>query len=392
MGIKPVHKTENSSSKRIAIVGGGQLAKMTALSALQLGCDVLLLERKSEGPAINLASHVCVGDWDNPNELINLAKQADVVTLENEFVDANSLSALEQAGHQLCPTAKSISLVQDKFIQKQTLQRAGLPLAPFSRIESRKDIADIAKAWHYPLIIKTRRNGYDGKGNATVSDDSEIDAAWNKLDGDNQALYAEAFCPFVSELAMIITTGENAEVAAYPLVESVQRNHICHVVRAPAPVADEITIQATDIAHRAVAAVGATGSFGVEMFLTKDNAVLINELAPRVHNSGHYSAEACECSQFENHVRAVLGWPLGSTRMIGPAAVMVNLLAQAHGSGHPAGLHEALAMPGVHVHVYGKKLSTPGRKMGHVTALGETLSEAEQAAQAAANVIVFGTT
>jgi 5-(carboxyamino)imidazole ribonucleotide synthase len=384
------NKTEKLSGKRIAIVGGGQLAKMTALSALQLGCDVLVLERKSEGPAINLASHSFVGDWDNPDDLINLAEHADVVTLENEFVDANSLSELEKAGHLLFPTAKSIGLVQDKFIQKQTLQEAGLPLSPFRAIESREDIIDVAREFNWPLVIKTRRNGYDGKGNATVNNESEIGAAWDKLDGDNRTLYAEAFCPFVSELAIIITTSKNGEVAAYPLVESVQRDHICHIVRAPAPVSDEITAKATDIARRAVAAIGAIGSFGVEMFLTKDNDVIVNELAPRVHNSGHYSIEACECSQFENHVRAVLGWPLGSTKMIKSAAVMVNLLGQGHGSGHPAGFNDALAMPGVHIHIYGKELSMLGRKMGHVTALGETLSEAEQAAQTAANVLIFG--
>ncbi len=376
--------------KRIGIVGGGQLAKMTALSGLQLGCDVLVLERKSEGPAVNLASHSFVGDWDNPDDLIKLAEHVDVVTLENEFVDANSLSELEKAGHTLFPTSKSISLVQDKYIQKQTLEKAGLPLSPFRKIESREDIVEVAKDFHWPLVIKARRNGYDGKGNATVNNVNEIDAAWDKLDGDKRTLYAEAFCPFVSELAIIITTSRSGETAAYPLVESVQRDHICHIVRAPAPVSAEITARATDIAKRAVTAIGAIGSFGVEMFLMEDDQIIINELAPRVHNSGHYTIEACVCSQFENHVRAVMGWPLGSTEMVRPAAVMINLLGQGHGSGQPTGFNEALAMPGVHVHIYGKELSMPGRKMGHVTALGETLSEAEQIAQAAANVLKFG--
>ncbi len=386
-----MHKeTENKSGKRIGIVGGGQLAKMTALSALEFGCDIHILERKPEGPAMNLAGKTFIGDWDNPDDLLKLAEHADVITLENEFVDANSLSELEKAGHTLFPTSKSIGLVQDKYIQKQTLQEAGLPLIPFRAIESREEIIEVAKELNWPLVIKARRNGYDGKGNATINDENEIDAAWDKLDGDNRTLYAEAFCPFVSELAIIITTSRNGEVATYPLVESVQRDHICHIVRAPAHVSDSITENAIDIAQRAVVAFGAIGSFGVEMFLTKDEEVIINELAPRVHNSGHYTIEACECSQFENHVRAVLGWPLGSTKMVKPAAVMVNLLAQDHGSGQPAGLDEALAMPGIHVHIYGKELSMPGRKMGHVTALGETIPEAEKAAQAAADVLYFG--
>ncbi len=381
---------ENKTGKRIGIVGGGQLAKMTALAALEFGCDIHILERKPEGPAMDLAGKTFIGDWDNPDDLLRLAEHADVITLENEFVDANSLAELEKAGHTLFPTAKSIGLVQDKYIQKQTLQEAGLPLSPFRAIKSRKEIIDVAKEFNWPLVIKARRNGYDGKGNATVNDENEIDAAWDKLDGDNRTLYAEAFCPFVSELAIIITTSRNGEVATYPLVESVQKDHICHIVRAPAPVSDSITEDAIDIAQRAVIAIGAIGSFGVEMFLTKDDEIIINELAPRVHNSGHYTIEACECSQFENHVRAVLGWPLGSTKMVKPAAVMINLLGQDHGSGQPAGFDEALAMSGVHIHIYGKELSMPGRKMGHVTALGETLAAAEETAQAAANVLYFG--
>ena len=382
--------TESKSGKRIGIVGGGQLAKMTALSALEFGCDIHILERNPEGPAMNLAGKTFIGDWDNPDDLLKLAEHADVITLENEFVDANSLSELEKAGHTLFPTAKSIGLVQDKYIQKQTLQEAGLPLSPFRSIESREEILEVAKELNWPLVIKTRRNGYDGKGNATINNENELDATWDKLDGDNRTLYAEAFCPFVSELAIIITTSRNGEVATYPLVESVQRDHICHIVRAPALVSDSITENAIDIAQRAVVAIGAIGSFGVEMFLTKDGEVIINELAPRVHNSGHYTIEACECSQFENHVRAVLGWPLGSTKMVKPAAVMVNLLGQGHGNGQPAGLNEALDMPGVHIHIYGKELSMPGRKMGHVTALGETIAEAEKAAQAAADILYFG--
>ena len=368
---------KNIADKRIGIVGGGQLAKMTALSGLQLGCDVLVLERKSEGPAVNLASHSFVGDWDNPEDLIQLAKHADVVTLENEFVDANSLSELEKAGHTLFPTAKSIGLVQDKYIQKQTLEKAGLPLSPFKAIESREDIIEVAREFDWPLVIKARRNGYDGKGNATVNDISEIDAAWNKLDGDKRTLYAEAFCPFVSELAIIITTSRNGEAVAYPVVESVQRDHICHIVRAPAPVSSEITEKATDIARRAVTAIGAIGSFGVEMFLTKDGQVIINELAPRVHNSGHWTIDGAQTSQFENHLRAVCGLTLGSTQN-SFRALMFNLLGEMPElAGQSA---EQLTIPAVHWNDY-QKTPRDGRKIGHVTVCAE--SEAGLRAKAA---------
>jgi 5-(carboxyamino)imidazole ribonucleotide synthase len=204
-------------------------------------------------------------------------------------------------------------------------------------------------------------------------------------------LYVDAFCPYTTELAVIITRARDGAMAAYPVVETVQGNHICHVVRAPANVPAAIAGEASRQARLAIAAIDGIGSFGVEMFLTAAGEVLINELAPRVHNSGHYTIEACECSQFENHVRAVLGWPLGSTAMVAPAAVMINLLGSSAGPGTPQGLESALAIPGAHVHIYGKAKSGVGRKMGHITALGQTVSAAEGVAQAAASAIQFGT-
>jgi len=376
---------------RLGIVGGGQLAKMTALAGLQLGCDVVVLERNPHSPAANLASHSIVGDWDDPEDLIQLVSQVDVVTLENEFVDAASLRALEAAGHALFPTASSIALVQDKLVQKQTLAAAGLSVPRFCAAENPEAVAHGAREFGLPLLLKARRNAYDGKGNVTVRTLDDIVGAWQKLGGnDGNELFVEAFCPFVKELAVIITRGRDGATATYPLVETVQRNHVCHMVCAPAPVAAEIATRAVDLARRAVIAVGAVGSFGVEMFLAGGGELFINELAPRVHNSGHYTIEACVCSQFENHVRAVLGWPLGDTRMVAPAAVMVNLLGDRKAVGRPVGIEQALAVPGAHVHIYGKAMSGAGRKMGHVTALGATMDEALATAERAAKQIIFG--
>jgi 5-(carboxyamino)imidazole ribonucleotide synthase len=375
---------------RLGIVGGGQLAKMTALAGLQLGCDVVVLERNHHSPAANLASHSIVGDWDRPEALLRLATHADVVTLENEFVDATSLRALEAGGHALFPTARSIALVQDKLVQKQTLAAVGLPVPRFAPAENPEAVLRAAREFGLPLMLKARRNAYDGKGNVTVRGEHEIGGAWQKLGGnDGNPLYAEAFCPFVKELAVIITRGRNGAMATYPLVETVQRDHVCHTVCAPAPVAAEITDRALDLARRAVTAVGAVGSFGVELFLTATGEILINELAPRVHNSGHYTIEACACSQFENHVRAVLGWPLGDPRLVAPAAAMVNLLGDRKALGRPVGIERALAVPRAHVHIYGKAMSGAGRKMGHVTALGATPDAALATAQQAARNIVF---
>ena len=374
----------------LGIVGGGQLAKMTAQAAAQLGCKVVILERQPEFPADSVAACTLIGDWNDPNSLLELASLADVVTLENEFVDAGALAVLEERGHTLWPSAATLRRIQDKLLQKQTLADAGLPVPPMRQVERVEDVATLAREWGWPLLLKARRNAYDGKGNATLHTFADIGVAWSKLGGHTgNSLFAERFCPFTTELAVIVTRARDGEVATYPVVATVQRNHICHVVRAPAPVAPGIAERAAELARQAVQGVGAIGSFGVEMFLVEDGQLFINELAPRVHNSGHYTIEACVCSQFENHVRAVLGWPLGSTSMRAPASAMVNLLANADRPGMPQGLQKALRVPGAHVHLYGKTRSAPGRKMGHVTALGQTLPEAEATAQRAATCIRF---
>lgn len=374
----------------LGIIGGGQLAKMLAQSASQFGCDIVVLERNEHSPASGLAHETVLGDWDNPDSLLGLGSMVDVVTLENEFVDADSLAALEQFGHTLWPSSSTMRTVQDKLLQKTALAEASLPVPEFVATPDKDSVLAAAKKFGWPMVLKKRRNGYDGKGNYTLRSAADIDSAWSQLGGDKNALFVEKFCPFERELAIMLTRSRTGEIAAYPVVETIQRDHICHVVKAPAAIAPELAVRTAEIARKAVEAVGMVGTMGVELFLTADGTVLVNELAPRVHNSGHYTIEACVCSQFENHIRAVLGWPLGSTAMRAPAAVMVNLLGAGKGSGAPHGLAEALAIPGAHPHVYGKSLSAPGRKMGHVTALGQTLEEAMTKGQRAASLIRFG--
>ena len=377
------------SGPRLGIIGGGQLARMLALAAQPLGCTVVTLERSPHYPAAAVATEALVGDWNTLPPLQELASRVDVVTLENEFVDAGLLAALEQAGHRVWPTSRTLAVVQDKLIQKETLRAAGLPVPRLRDTPDLAALAEAAREFGYPFLLKARRNGYDGKGNVTVRTASELDAAWRRLGGDRgNPLFAEAYCPFERELAVIITRAADGREAFYPVVDTVQRDHVCHLVRAPAACSPEVRATAAGIAGRAVAAVGAVGSFGVELFQLADGSILVNELAPRVHNSGHYSIEACTCSQFENHVRAVLGWPLGSPELRAPA-VMVNLLGTGPGPGHPRGLAEALAVPGAHVHLYGKDRSAAGRKLGHVTATGATVAAAEAAALRSAGHLHF---
>ncbi|MHC8441996.1 MAG: 5-(carboxyamino)imidazole ribonucleotide synthase [Candidatus Eutrophobiaceae bacterium] len=378
-----------SNHTRLGIIGGGQLAKMLAQVASQWGIPVNIMSRGTEEPAVGLANRLVVGNWDDPEDLGKLAALCDVVTLENEFVDADSLRCLETKGHLFYPRAETIAMVQDKLLQKQALVAAGLPVAPFRSVGKVEEIIQAGVEWGWPLVLKKRRNGYDGKGNCMVASHGEAEGAWRILDGAQQPLYVEAFCDYELELAIMITVPVQGDMACYPLVESIQQEGVCHAVRAPAAISAEQAADAVRIARTAVAAVKAVGSFGVEMFLTRSGAVWINELAPRVHNSGHYTIEACACSQFENHLRAVLGLPLGSTAMRCSAAVMVNLLGVGAGSGEINGMAAALAIPGAYVHNYGKRGSHRMRKMGHVTVIGEDLAETEARAWAAADLIHY---
>ena len=371
---------------RLGIVGGGQLAKMTVGAAASFGCEVVVLERQHDFPAHSVDSHALVGDWDDPAELVKLAALVDVVTLENEFVSPDALRVLEEGGHKLWPSVKTLSLVQDKLRQKRLFAQTGLPVARFADAPTREAVREFG----FPSVLKSRRNSYDGKGNATVRTAADLEDGWKKLGGDGNALYIEALCPFERELAIIVTRGHDKTSVEYPVVETVNREHICHLVKAPASVSAATAAEVAAMARRAVAAIDGVGRLGLEFFLLADGRILLNEIAPRVHNTGHYTIEACVCSQFENHVRAVFGWPLGSAAMVAPAAAMVNLLGFGDGDGVPQGLAEALRIPGAHVHVYGKTRSAHGRKMGHVTALGQDVKTAAASAQRAADCIQFG--
>jgi 5-(carboxyamino)imidazole ribonucleotide synthase len=302
------------------------------------------------------------GDWSDPKVLARFAEGLDVVTLENEFIDAGLLRGLEEAGVPVFPGWATMSLTQDKLVQKQTLAAAGLPVPEFRAVGSPAEIVAAGGELGWPLVLKARRNGYDGKGNFTLRSAADVPAGWERLGGGRVALYVEAFWPFEKELAAIVTRGRNGGAVTYPVVETVQRDHICHEVLAPAPVAPEIAARAADIACRAVAAVGAVGSFGVEMFMAAGGRLAVNELAPRVHNSGHYTIEGCVCSQFENHVRAVLGWPLGRPELVAPAVVMVNLLGTRPGTGRPEGLAAASGMSRPVVPLWKRRWDAPGAR------------------------------
>lgn len=374
---------------RIGIFGGGQLARMLTQAAITLGLETVIFERSADSPAGRLTQREVIGPWEDARLLARFAAQCDLVTLENEFVDATILATLEAQGLPVYPSATTVGTVQDKLIQKQAIAAAGLPVAPFRATDSPDHVVAAAATLGWPLVLKARRNGYDGYGNATLHSSAELASAWARLSANGSPLMVEAWVPFVRELAVMVVRGRDGSTAAYPVAETVQHQHICHVVRAPADLPTPTSQAAVELAVAAVRAVDGVGIFGVELFELPDGSLRYNELAPRPHNSGHYTIEGCVTSQFENHLRAVLGWPLGRTDLRAPAAVMVNLLGRQVGPTQPDALAAALTIPGAHIHLYGKREVRLGRKLGHVTVLGSSLDEAEQRARQAAELVTL---
>jgi 5-(carboxyamino)imidazole ribonucleotide synthase len=374
----------------LGILGGGQLAKMLAQSAYQLGLRVAIIEHGENSPAGIMTKLEFSGGWSSENDLEEFINVSDIITLENEFINPAVLEKISE--RRLCfPTAETISLIQDKFTQKQTFRSAGIPTTEFEAIESAESALNFGSIHGFPFVIKTRTLGYDGYGNATIRTSNDAYGAWNRFTQTEEPreLMAEKFVNFTKELAVMVARNRRGEVAVYPCVETIQENHICRVVIAPAQIEPALQHLAKEIALACVEAIAGVGVFGVEMFLTAEGNILVNEIAPRPHNSGHYTIEACHTSQYENAVRAVCNLPLGSPDMVAPAAVMVNLLGERSGDGIPDSVVDTLKYPTASLHLYGKSGSRKGRKMGHITALGQTTDEALQSAIGAAKSMVW---
>jgi 5-(carboxyamino)imidazole ribonucleotide synthase len=372
----------------LGILGGGQLGRMTLQAASRLGIDVVIAERTPRSPAARLTDTSVVFErgWGDEAALAELARQAPTVTLENEFVDAMVLERLQALGCQVRPSPACVGVVQDKLRQKQALAAAELPVPIFRPVSTPDDLPKLGKELGWPLMLKARRDGYDGRGNALVRSAGEAAAACGRLGWPDRTLLAEASVNFERELAVLVVRGLDGTVVNYPVVETRQdpELHVCREVLAPAAIGATVAERATHVARAAVEAVGGVGAFGVELFLLRDGQVCVNELAPRPHNSGHYTIEACWTSQFENHVRAVLELGLGGTSLRAPAAAMVNLLGSGAGGVSDDDLGAALGVPGASVHLYGKAENRLGRKLGHVTAVGSSVDEALERARAAA--------
>ena len=368
----------------LGILGAGQLAKMISNEAYKLGLNIATIDKSEGTPTGDMTKLDFTKGWEDKQDLDKFVEVSDVVTLENEFISPEILKYIEQK-REVYPSSKTISMIQDKFVQKSNFAKAEIPLPIFAEINTKEDAVKFGEENGYPFLIKTRTLGYDGYGNMTIMSEEEIVTAFEKFTQveNPRKLMAEGFVDFDMELAVMVARSKTGEMKTYPVVQTIQQNHICHKVIAPAQIKSEIADIATAIASECVRTIDGVGVFGIELFLTKDGKVLVNEIAPRPHNSGHYTIEATSTSQFETAIRAVLGLPLGSTEMIKPNAIMVNLLGEREGSGVPSDITEFMKIDDVKLHLYNKKSSRVGRKMGHFTIIGENANQIRQKADQA---------
>lgn len=374
------------NGKTIGIIGGGQLGRMLTLAAKPLGFHVVVIDPTPNCPAAQVGAEEITAALDDKEALTHLADLSDYITIEIEHIDVDALTEINTLNKPINPLPATIKIIQDKLWQKQLLLTAGVPIADFRMLESKAD-AEKALREYGAMLIKTRRGAYDGRGNMVAKNSKDIEEAF-KLFKDRE-LYVEKFVSFKKELAVIVARGHDGSIRTFPVVETIHKHNICHEVLVPAPISEEATQQALKLADQTAKLLKGTGVFAIEMFLTNQNEVLVNEIAPRVHNSGHLTIEACRTSQFEQHVRAITGLPLGRTDLVVPAAVMINILGERDGKVDVQGLEEALRQPQVSAHIYGKSPTKVERKMGHITATGNSVSQARKRARRARKKLVI---
>ncbi|TVQ03181.1 MAG: 5-(carboxyamino)imidazole ribonucleotide synthase [Planctomycetaceae bacterium] len=368
----------------IGMLGGGQLGRMFGLAAAQLGYRMVVLGDAEDCPAAPVSVRTLVGSPDSSALLDEFASLCDVATLEFENIPVSTVAYLAPR-LKVYPQAAVLRVAQDRVLEKQTLAAAGLPVTPFQPVSSPGDLQNARQSLGLPIVLKTTRDGYDGKGQWKIRSESEL-REWTEpttgeaTDRFDRPLIAEAWVDYQREVSVLVARGaaplaaptdsDPFPVAAYPVFENRHRNHILDVTTCPASIAPTTAERATELAIHAARSLGLFGLMCIEFFIDEQGDLLINEIAPRPHNSGHLTIEACQTSQFEQQLRAVCGLPLGDPALIVPAAAMVNVMGDAWRNGTPD-WDAILSIPGAHLHLYDKRSPKLGRKMGHVTLVGQ---------------------
>lgn len=359
------------SDLKLGILGGGQLGRMIIQEAINYNVTTLVLDPDADAPCKHICNHFTTGSISDYDSVYNFGKKADIITIEIEKVNIEALEQLEKEGKLVFPQARVIRLIQDKGIQKQFFKENDIPTAPFQLVSNKKELVN--PNFPFPYMLKQRKDGYDGKGVMKINNIADIDNAF-----DSPSLIEE-LVDFEKEVAIIVARNSNGEMKTFPMVEmefNAEANLVEFLI-SPSTYPDDLQHKAEEIAKNVALALNITGILAVEMFITKNGDILVNELAPRPHNSGHQTIEGNFVSQFEQHLRAIYNLPLGDTRSRSNA-VMINLLGE---KGHEGvavyeGLEKIMAIEGVYVHLYGKKYTKPFRKMGHVTIVDQNREQA----------------
>ncbi|WP_435152877.1 5-(carboxyamino)imidazole ribonucleotide synthase [Haladaptatus sp. DFWS20] len=352
----------------LGVVGGGQLGRMLAEAASPLGVELVVLDPTPDCPASSVAREQIVGGFDDEDAIRELAETADALTFEIELADPDVLEAVEEEyGVPVHPDPATLRMIQDKLVQKRALKEQGIPVPDFRPVDDRDDLLAAGEEFGYPMMLKARKGGYDGRGNVPVESPDDVDSVLDEVSGE---LMVEQFVPFERELSVIAVKGDD-EIATFPVGENVHEDEILRETVVPARASEPVRERAEDVARDVLSVLSGRGVYGIELFEGEDGAISVNEIAPRPHNSGHYTIEGALTSQFEQHVRGVFGYPLGANDLRSPV-VMSNILGDVAES-QPAdlsGVDEVLSTHGASFHWYGKHQVRPLRKMGHVTLVG----------------------
>lgn len=355
-------------SKILGIIGGGQLGMMITEAAKKMPehiSKIIVLDPVENCPASQVGAEQIIADFKDKNAIIDLAKRSDIITYEIESGDSDVLKSVERNA-EINPSPETLKIIQDKFLQKSFLLKNNISVPEFIKIESISDLKQGLKKFGYPSLLKARRDAYDGRGNFKIDSPKQIQKAFDYFNEKN--LMLEKFVPFRMEVSVIAARNTKGQIKTFPLVENIHQDNILRKTIAPARISEKIAKKAEEIAKTTMDVLKGAGIFGIEMFVTENDEIVINEIAPRVHNSGHHTLESSETSQFEQHLRAILGLELGSTALLHPT-IMYNILGSKNFEGEYKSIN--LSEQNVFLKMYGKKISKPLRKLGHVNLVGK---------------------
>ena len=369
----------------LGIIGGGQLGKMMGLEARRMSINLAYLDPEINCPASTISDQMIVSDFKDEEAIIELAKKSDVLTYEIELANSSVLKGLESRGYVVHPASQVLYTIQNKIRQKKFLRDNRIPVPDFEEVISIEQAKKIGKEFCYPLVLKACEDSYDGRGNFLINSPSDVERGIQYFKG--RRCMIEKFIHFSKEISVMVARNFQGQIVSFPVVQNIHINNILDTTIAPADINRAVESEAKLIAEKVVQSLRGVGVFGIEMFL-ECNELLINEIAPRPHNSGHYSIEACSISQFEEHIRAILGLPLIKPRLMTPA-VMKNILGISNyvGTYSFKGIDKALSIPGLKLHFYGKKFTKPQRKLGHFTITAEKIEEALSRAKTVGNLL-----